>query len=328
MSDSNDKNKDNDNLFNISRPHSRTVNIYSKNIKKQNIINLFGSDFVNINNDFSDKPPTAPFDDVCSMCSSRIYYKKYICIICPNCVLCEKCQDEHLHPIIKSTKPQFSNIKDVYNYLKYNNPDIKNEINGTIKKIGFFSNLFSEKYELKLDCNALRFSMRPNQKIKIPITIQNLSKTAFDCGKYKLVLFGRNNKDLKVQEKNVHNLLNIQQQIDVNMNLESNDVKKIYYFSVELYTLEEVKLKSNVLSFSVEVNEDLEDDILNDEFKDHPKIIVMDKNIKKGIKQILEDKTITQEPVIVMQFLVNNKGDIKKTIKNLKAMNINKIYLK
>ena len=328
MSDSNDLTKDkNDDLFNVSRPHSRTINISSNNIKKQNIINLFGSDFVNINNDFIDKPSSAPFDDVCSMCSSKIYYKKYICVVCPNCVLCEKCQEEHLHPIIKSTKPQFSNMADIYNYLKYNNPDIKNENNGNNKKIGFFGNLFSEKYELKLDCNSLNFTMRPNQKIKIPITIQNLSKTPFNCEKHKLYLFGRNNKDLKVQEKKVRNILNTQQQIDVNMILESNDVQKIYYFSVELYTLEDIKLKSNVLSFSVEVNEDIEDDVLNEEFKDYPKIIVMNKKIKKGVKQILQDKSITQEPVLVMQFLVNNNGDIQKTIKNLKAMNNNKIFL-
>ena len=327
MSDSNNLNKDKDDLFTVSRPHSRTINISSNHTKKQNIINLFGSDFVNINNDFIDKPAYAAFDDVCSMCSSKIYYIKYICVVCPNCVLCEKCQEEHLHPIIKSTKPQFSNMADIYNYLKYNNPDIKNENNGNNKKIGFFGNLFSEKYELKLDCNSLNFTMRPNQKIKIPITIQNLSKTPFDCEKHKLYLFGRNNKDLKVQEKKVRNILNTQQQIDVNMILESNDVQKIYYFSVELYTLEDIKLKSNVLSFSVEVNEDIEDDVLNEEFKDYPKIIVMNKKIKKGVKQILQDKSITQEPVLVMQFLVNNNGDIQKTIKNLKAMNNNKIFL-
>ena len=68
-----------------------------------------------------------------------------------------------------------------------------------------------------------------------------------------------------------------------------------------------MKLKSNSLSFSVEVNDDIEDEILNTEFKDYPKIIVMNKDIKKGVKQILEDKSITQEPGIVMQFLVNNK---------------------
>ena len=140
-------------------------------------------------------------------------------------------------------------------------------------------------------------------------------------------MFGRNNKDLKVHEKSINNILNRQEQIDVNMILESNDVKKIYYFSVELYALEDVILKRNTLSFSVEVNDDIEDDLLNEEFKNYPKIIVMDKNIKKGIKKILEDKTITQEPILVMQFLVNNRGDVEKTIENLKSLDSNKIIL-
>ena len=98
------------------------------------------------------------------------------------------------------------------------------------------------------------------------------------------------------------------------MIIESNDVQKKYYFSIELYCLEDIKLKSNSLSCTVEVNDDIEDELLNEEFQDYPKIIVMDKNIKKGVKEILEDKTITQDPVVVMQFLLNNKGDIKEII--------------
>ena len=327
MSNSENLFQDKNSLSNIKNLNNENKNIPVEDTKKQNIINLFGSEFVDIKNDFIEKPEITFFDDVCSICSSPIYYKKFICIICPNCVLCEKCQEEHLHPIIKSTKSQFNNINDIYNYLKYNNPEIKNAIKGNNKKFDFFSNLFNDKYELKLGCNSLNFSMRPNQKIKIPITIQNLSKTSFNCDKFKLFLFGRNNKDLKVHEKSINNILNRQEQIDVNMILESNDVKKIYYFSVELYALEDVILKSNTLSFSVEVNDDIEDDLLNEEFKNYPKIIVMDKSIKKGIKKILEDKTITQEPILVMQFLVNNRGDVEKTIENLKSLDSNKIIL-
>lgn len=327
MTISENKLKGEDDLFSLRIPRSRTMAISSKNINKQNIINIFGSDFVNINKDFTEKPVSAIFDDACSMCSSKIYFKKYICVICPNCILCEKCKEEHLHPVIKSKYAQFSNINDIYNYLKYYNPVGKTEINGNNKKFGFLSNLFTDKYELKLNCNSLKFSMRPNQKFKIPITIQNLSKTSFDCRKYKLYLFGRKNKDLIVHEKNVDHVLNTRQQIDVNMIIESNDVQKIYYFSIELYCLEEVKLKSNSLSFSVEVNDDIEDEILNTEFKDYPKIIVMNKDIKKGVKQILEDKSITQEPGIVLQFLVNNKGNIKETIKNLKSMKTSNIII-
>ena len=307
-----------------SREKNLTFNIKDIQKDRQNIIKIENSDleFVDINENFTKKPNTAPFDDICSMCSSKIYFKKYICIVCRDCVLCQDCQEEHLHPIIKCKQTQLSTVQDIYNYLKNSNNKIKQISNQKTKKYGIFGNLFSEKYELKLNCNALNFSMRPNKKINIPITVQNLSNVPFNCEQNNLILFARNNKDLKVYEKKVGQILNKKEQIDVNMILESNDMCKIYYFTIELYTSEEIKLKSNILSFTLEVNNDEEDEILNEEFKDFPKVIVMNKNIKKGIKKILEDKSITQDPVLVMQFLSNNKGDIEKTIQNLKSMNI------
>ena len=306
----------------ISRSKSMVIN----NKNKQNVIKIIGStldlEFVDINDNFSKKPKTAPFDEICSICSEKIYFKKFICIVCRDCILCQNCQEEHLHPMLKCKQSQLSSVQDIYNYIKNNNNEIKNMINEKSKKKGFFSNFFSEKYELKLNCNSLNFSMRPNKKINIPITIQNLSNVPFDCEKYKLILFSRNNKDLKVYEKKVEQILNKQEQIDVNVELESNDFCKIYYFTIELYTYEDIKIKSNILSFTLEVNNDEEDEKLNQEFNSYPKIMVMNKDIKKGVKKILEDKSITQDPVTVMQFLKNNNGNIEETIKNLKSMNL------
>jgi hypothetical protein len=312
--------------------YGRSNTISSVNSKdRQNVIKISNSnldlDFVDINENFGKKPKTAPFDEICSICSSKIYFKKFICIVCRDCVLCQNCQEEHLHPMLKCKQSQLSRVQDIYNYLKNYNEEIKQISNEKIKKKGFFNKIFSEKYELKLNCNSLNFSMRPNKTINIPITIQNLSSVPFDCEKYQLILFARNNKDLKVYEKKVEQVLNKHEQIDVNVLLESNEFCKIYYFTIELYTNDEIKLKKNILSFTLEVNKDEEDEVLNEEFKNYPKLIVMNKKIKKGVKQILQDKSITQEPVLVMQFLVNNNGDIQKTIKNLKAMNNNKIFL-
>ena len=319
-------------LLNVSEKKGTKIDLSDKNLLKeknnnqkdrQNIIKIEDSDleFVDINENFTKKPITSPFDDICSMCSSKIYFVKFICIICRDCVLCQNCQEEHLHPILKCKQSQLSNLKDIYYYLKNYNNKIKQISNHKNTKNSVFGIFFSEKYELKLNCNSLNFSMRPNNKINIPITIQNLSNVPFNCEEYNLILFARNNKDLKVYEKKVGHILNKQEQIDVNMMLESNDICKIYYFTIELYTSKDIKLKSNSLSFTLEVNNDEEDEILNKEFKDYPKVIVMNKDIKKWIKKILEDKTITQDPVIVMQFLANNNGDIQKTIQNLKTMN-------
>ena len=309
-------------LLNINLSTPLRASIINKD--RQNVVKIEDSDleFVEINENFNKKPNFAPFDEACSMCSSKIYYKKYICIICKNCILCQNCQQDHFHPMLKCKDKQLSNVYDITNYLKTHNEEIINMQNQTNKK-GFFSKIFSEKYELKLDCNSLNFSMRPNKRINIPITIQNLSKTPFNCLENNIFLFARSNKDLKVYEKKVEQILNKFDQIDVNMILESNEFCKVYNFTIELYSKEEIKLKSNILSFKLEVNRDDEDEELNEIFRQYPKIIVMNKNIKKGVKKILEDKTITQDPVLVMQFLANNNGNIEETIKNLKSMNTN-----
>ena len=321
------KNDDNE-IKDIGLPkHNIRANTISFNQKdRQNVIKIQNSDleFVDINENFTKKPNTAPFDEACSICSSKIYNKKYICIVCRECILCQSCQAEHLHPLLKCKQKQLADVQDIYNYLKNNNDEIKQILaeNKNKKSKGFFGNFFSEKYELRLNCNALNFSMRPKKTINIPITIQNLSNVPFNCEQNNLILFSRNNKDLKVYEKKVGQILNKQEQIDVNMKLESNDFCKIYYFTIELYTSKDIKLKHNILSFKLEVNLDEEDEILNEEFKDYPKVIVMNKTIKKGIKKILEDKSITQDPVTVMQFLTNNNGNIEETIKNLKSMKV------
>ena len=327
------KEKLKDEMMELSLPKvrcNRARTVASTNIKdRQNVIKIGNSEFVDISEDFAKKPKKAPFDDICSMCSSKIYFKKYICIICRDCILCQNCQEEHLHPMLRCKHAQLSDIKDIYTYLKNNNNEIKQMISDKSNKKTkvFFQNLFADKYELKLDCNSLNFSMRPNKKINIPITIQNLSSVPFNCEKNNLVLFARNNKDLKVSEKKVNQTLNTKEQIDVNMLLESNDFCKVYYFTIELYTSEDIKLKNNILSFRLEINNDKEDEKLNEEFKDYPKVMVMDKCIKKGVKQILEDKSITQDPVTVVQFLINNKGDVEKTIQNLKSMSEEELIL-
>lgn len=314
--------------INCGDEHNFRANTISFTQKdRQNVVKIQNSDleFVEINENFTKKPKVAPFDEVCSICSSKIYFKKYICIVCRDCVLCQSCQEDHLHPMLKCKQLQLSDVQDIYNYLKNNNSEIKQILSQKNKKKGkgLFGKLFTEKYELKLDCNSLNFSMRPNKRINIPITIQNLSNVPFDCEKNNLILFARNNKDLKVYEKKVGHTLNKEEQIDINMVLESNDFCKVYNFTIELYTSEEIKLKKNFLNFKLEVNNDEEDEKLNEIFKDYPKVIVMNKNIKKGVKTILEDKSISQDPVTVMQFLTNNNGNIEETIKNLKSMKIN-----
>ena len=299
---------------------------------RQNVVKIKDSDinldFVDISKDFLKKPKICPFDEVCSICSSKIYFNKFICVVCKNCILCENCEKDHLHPVLKCKQSQLSTLEDIYKFLSKNNTEIYNmKVEENINKNNLIMGLFNgliNVIELELDCNSLNFSMRPNTKILIPISVHNLSNQEFDCEKYKIVLYARNNKDLKVHEKLINQKINGLEQIDVNMLLESNDFCKIYYFTVELYSVEKISIKYNILSFKLEVNNDEEDEKLNEEFKNYPKIIVMPKNIKKGVKTIMEDKSIKRDPITIMEFLKNNDGDVSKTIQVLKTMDENK----
>ena len=76
----------------------------------QNIVKIKDSslEFVNIEDDFKKKPKDSPFDDICSICS------------CKECILCQNCELNHLHPVIKWKNNQLSNLNKIY-YKLLNN---------------------------------------------------------------------------------------------------------------------------------------------------------------------------------------------------------------
>ena len=264
-----------------------------------------------------------PFNEECTICSSPITNKKYICIICPNCILCSKCEEIHIHPVLKCKNPQLSTLKDVYIYINKRNMVIqsflKNEKDSSV--FGLFQDIFSGKYEIKLTANCHTIAMRPNKSLNIPITLQNLSGNKVECSILQLYLISKNNKDLKVYDKELDLVINKREQNDVYMLVESNNYTSEYNFTIELYSIKNIKLKSNILEFKIIVNNDEEEEQLNEYFKEYPNIIVTSKETKIGIKKIMENESIKEDPITILQFLKNNNNDINKTIENLSSIN-------
>ena len=62
---------------------SQSMSLPSKKQENKNIIRIKDSslEFVNLEQNFSQKPDNAPFDDCCSLCSSKIYYISFRSII-------------------------------------------------------------------------------------------------------------------------------------------------------------------------------------------------------------------------------------------------------
>ena len=107
------------------------------------------------------------------------------------------------------------------------------------------------------------------------------------------------------------------------MTVDSNNHVGEYNFNIELYSIKNIKLKSNILEFTIIINEDEEEEELNDIFKDYYNIIVTSKETKMGIKKIMENEYIKDNPITNLQFLKNNDNDIEKTIENLISKNDN-----
>ena len=264
-----------------------------------------------------------PFNDICKSCGGPIKNIKYICVICPDYILCQKCEQVHIHPVLKCKSIQLSTLKSVYIYMNKRNKVIqsflKNEKDSSV--FGLFQNIFSVKYEINLSTPFTKITMRPNKTLKIPITIQNLSSTKIECKLLQLYLLAKNIKDLKVYNYEVDLIINKREQNDIYMTVESNNHVGEYNFSVELYSIKNIKLKSNSLNFNIIVNDDEEEEELNDMFKDYLNIVIASKETKMGIKKIMENENIKEDPIIIFQFLKNNNNNVEKTIENLISKN-------
>ena len=303
------------------------------NIKKkytQNLVQLndSGIEFVNINQ--NQKPKRAIFDDICSICSANIYENKYVCLICENCDLCEKCEETHDHPVVKFTFNQLSNLRDTYKYIKQNNKIIKNLLEASKEQEGisyFLTGFFNDKYELKLEAQNTAFTMRPNITIEVPLTIQNLSSKAIDMSKLNLMFLGKNTKDLKLSFKELNQKLDKSQQIDTSFTLTTGDYCKLYCFYVEIYCGLNIKFTCKKLAFKIEVNRDKEEEELNTLFEGDPNIITMSKSIKKNIKEIIYNRKIRTNPVLVANLLKNYGNNLNIVINVLKENNDKNVNL-
>ena len=263
-----------------------------------------------------------PFNEHCTICNSQIINKKFICVICPNSILCPKCEEIHIHPVLKCKSSQLSTLKDVYIYLNKRNMVIQSFLKNEKDSSGFklFHDIFSDKYEIKLSTSCTNITMRPNKNLKIPITLQNLSGNKVECKLLQLFLIAKNTKDLKVYNKELDIGINKREQNDIYILVESNNHLSEYNFNIELYSIKNIKLKSNNLEFNIIVNDDEEEEELNEKFKDYPSIIITSKETKKGIQKIMENESINEDPITILQFLKNNNNDIDKTIDNFYSM--------
>ena len=281
------------------------------NSERQNIIKIKDSslEFVNIDEDYINKPKDSIFDDICSICSKKIYYEKYLCIICKDCIICSNCELNHLHPMIKWKNNQLPTLNSIFLFLTNNNKSIKINSNGGI----FGSN--KPKYEFRLESQLNEYNMKPKEKKILPINITNLNKISIDGKKLKLILFSRNIKDLIVYSKEIDNKIKSGETLKTSISVESSNFCKYYNFNIDLFSNEDIEIISNTLSIKLRVFTDYEEEELNSKFKNYPEIIKENKIIKRNVKKIMENDKINHDPITILKILKQNNGNVQETVK-------------
>lgn len=316
----------NDVLNSATYRRSYTISRHNPLSENQNIIQIKDSalklEFVNIDEEFvKNKPNDAIFDDICSICSSKIYYEKYLCVICKDCIICPNCEQNHLHPVIKWKNNQLSSLNSIFLFLSNYNKEIQ-RMNANSNKGGFFgSNKI--KFEFKIDSDNLSYTMQKNEKMEIPIYITNLSKGDVDCKKIKLALFGMNIKDLIIYNKEMENKIRRGETLKTTISVESNNIGKIYNFNIGLFSPADVDIAYNTITFKLEVLSDNEEEQLNMQFKNYPEIVKESKVYKKSVKRIMENNKVKKDPMAILNALKQCHGNVHQAIQLLTSNNIN-----
>ena len=252
--------------------------------------------------------------EVCSLCGNTMSSFKYICTICENCNLCEKCEDIHFHPCFKYKTKFMSNLTDTYKYIDKN---YNYKIPLDSKKM---TKLIRKEYNLKIvPMTDLRFSIRPNKIVDIPVKILNLSDHEINSSQFIVLI--KNNK-----------LINISYEVDKLFKIKPNDEYELRLlcrtsanFSTEKINIEiystELKIRmSSRLNFDLEIdiNNDEEDEKINKELNNDKYAIFHSKMHKKIIISMIyfkeEWKTNLKK---VCEVLRDNKWDINKSINSL-----------
>ena len=280
------------------------------------------NDQKNDNNNFISNLPVIPLNlpknifksDICSLCGNNMSSFKYICSICENTNLCEKCEDIHIHPCFKYKTAFLSNLTDTYKYID-KNYNYKIPIDS--KKM---TKLIRKEYNLKIvPMTDYKFILRPNKIIDIPIKILNLSDHEVNSSQFIILI--KNNK-----------LINISYQIDKIFVLKPNEEYELKLLcrtcttyskeriNIEIYSAELKIRMSSRLNFDleIEINDDKEDDKLNKQLYEDKYAIFHSKPHKKVIlSMIYYNDEWKYNLKRVCQALRDNKWDTKKTIEIL-----------
>ena len=259
---------DNNNINNINNfvNKSNDINSSGNIINENNIININN----NINN-INQIDDSIQIVEICSICNKLIKDKiKYECSICDNCVLCQKCEEQHNHPCIKFKigKSILSSLRECHSFMSQ-----KHKFT-SILPIKYIKNIFNYTYDLVLQLEIdNHIEIRPNKTIEIPILIKNYSEQRVSSKDFIILI--KNYSIVNVTyDMNNNFIIEPKNYFKVNLNCVSGDKTGRDLIKIEIYGTT-LKIRDSIfskLNIELLVSKDEEDEELNKKFIFYPKI--------------------------------------------------------
>lgn len=253
-------------------------------------------------------------NESCSICGNSLKNTKYICVICINVLLCHSCEEKHNHPSLIYKTPFISSIKETYNFITNNYPS--------------YSNLLAKKSQRNLSISLMGdkdIHLRKNKGVLIPIKIMNNSSSTVDSRDFIVLI--KQNKIINIS-------YNSSSYFKISPN--SSYVLKIKCITPDVLCKEEMiaEIFSNKLSlkqnenlkinFSIEINEDDEEEDLNLKLCFNEMAILYNKEHKQIMVSLLENELAGNSIDDILEVLLEfnwNKEEVLKYVSSLKGEN-------
>ena len=293
--DKNEKDKEKDKIKIKEEKNNKIIGENNQNIQKEDSTKTQeNSENIKIKYTFA--------EEICSICAEHLENKKYICIICDNIILCHKCGEKHDHPCFIYKTPFISSLEESYNYIT------KNYSFSSIKKNHKNISLY-----LYGDQNIC---LRPNKGALIPIKIINNTNITIDSKDIIILVKGNNlvkisydcTTKYKIKPNSFYVLklkcLTPNKLIKENIDLELYGIN--YYFKDN---------KNPKINFSIEINEDKDEENMNFKLFFNEMAILYNKEHKNILISLIENELKGYNVDEFIDVIINFNWDIKKVLK-------------
>ena len=255
----------------------------------------------------SDKIQGAFGEVYCDLCKRQIEFEKYLCMFCNNLILCQYCEKNHSHPVIKLKIPFYSSTLNeiMFQYNHIINPQ---------KRIGVFG---IGRPELSMSTNLHKntiimgiFKLR-----YFNLTISN--KSEIDINPNMLTL-----KDLTfTYEENIP-FLKHHYKLTIPIKVFSNFDNKEYTITLQLfYSIAHIQYFDSFsippIQLSIKIKENCEEDTLWDYFQAYPDYLYLPSSQQKQL-MYLKSEMVSEKPMDEIYAILKSKNwDLSKSILKL-----------